>query len=102
MIIISVIANEATRTAERSCRYTATATIGGKTYTAMSRQGSANELARLLIDSGFADDSVEVRYHGTAGSMSGSLYKLAKYTFSEGRETPLHRIVCRDLTRAAA
>ena len=41
----------------------------GRTYTARSRHGAANALARQLVAAGLADRSMVIRYHGLAGTM---------------------------------
>jgi hypothetical protein len=80
--------------------------IGGKTYSATSRHGAPQALARVLVAAGIADQPVEVRSEVCvldAGKemrteeLRGcityrSLHAMAKWTFTEGAATPLHRV----------
>jgi hypothetical protein len=38
-------------------------TVEGRTYTARSRHGAANELARQLVAAGLADRPMVIRHH---------------------------------------
>jgi hypothetical protein len=72
--------------------YAAETDIAGKRYGSTSRHGAPNALARVLVEAGIADDTVEVRYAGVAGCMSyRSLHAIARFTYSEGN-TPLRRV----------
>ena len=44
--------------------------VEGRTYTARSRHGPANQLARQLVAAGFPDRSMVIRYRGLAGTMT--------------------------------
>ena len=84
--------------------------IDGKTYSATSRHGGPQAPARVLIAAGIADQPVEVRSEVCVfdnGAEMGteelrgcvryrSLYGLAKWTFTEGAATPLHRVRFQD------
>jgi hypothetical protein len=84
----------------------ATAEIDGKSYFAVSRHGAPQALARVLVAAGIADQPVEVRSEVCvidAGKemrteeLRGcityrSLHAMAKWTFTEGAATPLHRV----------
>jgi hypothetical protein len=48
----------------------AEATVEGRTYTARSRHGPANELARQLVAAGLVDRPMVIRYHGLAGTLT--------------------------------
>ncbi|HJZ15004.1 MAG TPA: hypothetical protein VJ251_06090 [Stellaceae bacterium] len=53
--------DEATRTSNSACVWTAEATVESRIYTARSRHGPANQLARQLVAAGFPDRR-RVRY----------------------------------------
>ena len=74
--------DEATRTSNSACVWTAEAMVEGRTYTARSRHGPANQLARQLVAAGFPDRSMVIRYRGLAGTMTyRSLHAAATWTF---------------------
>jgi hypothetical protein len=76
----------------------AVATTAGQTYSARSRHGAPNALARVLVAAGVEDDRVEVRYLGTAGCMSyRSLHAMAGWTFAES-DAPLRRVRYREFS----
>jgi hypothetical protein len=54
---------EATRTPNSACVWIAEVTVEGRTYTARSRHGAANELARQLVAAGLADRPMVIRHH---------------------------------------
>jgi hypothetical protein len=88
--------DEATRTSNSACVWTAEAMVEGRTYTARSRHGPANQLARQLVAAGFPDRSMVIRYRGLAGTMTyRSLHAAATWTFSEG-ERRLRRVRYRE------
>jgi ferredoxin len=67
--------------------------INGKTYTATSRHGAPMALARVLIAAAIPDQPVEVRSEERPGCVRyRSLYEMAKWTFTEGTSTLLHRV----------
>jgi hypothetical protein len=84
----------------------ATAEIDGKSYFAVSRRGVPQALARMLVAANVTDQPVEVRSEVCvldAGKemrteeLRGcityrSLHAMAKWTFTEGAATPLHRV----------
>jgi hypothetical protein len=84
----------------------ATAEIDGKSYFAVSRRGVPQAIARMLVAAGIADQPVEVRSEVCVldagkemrteelrGSITyRSLHAMAKWTFTEGAATPLHRV----------
>lgn len=97
MITIHIVPDEATRTKERTCEYVASAEINGRTYHARSRYSAANEMARVLMAEGIRDSRVRVTYDRLAGYTEyPSLHAMSRYTYSEGRTSPVHRIVWRD------
>ena len=90
-IVVTCRADEATRTPNSSCIWIAEATVEGRTYTARSRHGAPNELARRLVVAGIADRPMMIRYHGLAGAMTYPSFRAAAaWTFSEG-DRPLRR-----------
>jgi hypothetical protein len=66
--------------------------VDGRTYTARSRHGAANELARQLVAAGFVDRPMVIHYHGVAGTMTWRSFHAAEtWTYSEG-DQPLRRV----------
>jgi hypothetical protein len=87
---------EATRAPNSACFWIAEATVEGRTYTARSRHGPANELARQLVAAGLPDRPMVIRYLGLAGTMIyRSFHAAATWTFSEGERT-LRRVRYRE------
>lgn len=83
--------DEASRTPSMGCAWVATCEIAGRRFTARSRHGAPNALARQLVEAGIADHPVEVREIGRPGAMRyRSLHKMAGYTYTEGNH-PLKR-----------
>jgi hypothetical protein len=81
---------EGSRTS-KGIAWEATATLTGRSYSARSRHGAPNALARELVATSIPDSPVTVRYAGTAGCMTWrSLHRMAGCTYSEGN-APLHR-----------
>jgi hypothetical protein len=84
---------ENTRTPERSSIFEAECEVDGRHYSARSRHGAPNELARLLVSAGVADQPVEVHHVGIKGCLSWrSLHEMALWTFAEGPGVPLRRV----------
>src|ERR1700730_14630712 len=69
-IAVTTWPDEATRTSNSACVGIAEATFEGRTYTARSRHGPANQLARQLIAAGLPDRPRVIRYRGLAGTMT--------------------------------
>jgi hypothetical protein len=60
-------------------------TVESRNYTARSRHGPANQLARQLVAAGFPDRPMVIRYRGLAGTMTyRSFHAAATWNFSEG------------------
>ena len=98
MIPIAVMTwpDEAARTSNSACAWIAEATVEGRTYTARSRHGPANELARQLVAAGLPDRPMVIRCLGLAGTMTyRSFHAAARWTFSEGERT-LRRVRYRE------
>jgi hypothetical protein len=88
--------DEATRTPNSACAWVAEAMVDGRTYTARSRHGAANELARQLLAAGLPDRPMTIYYRGLAGTMTyRSFHAAATWTFSEG-DRPLRRVRYRE------
>jgi hypothetical protein len=84
---------ESTRTPERSCFYEAECEVDGRRYSARSRHGAPNELARVLVSTGVPDQPVEVRQVGIKGCLScHSLHEMALWTNEESAKVPLRRV----------
>src|SRR5215813_6055039 len=62
---------EATRTANKSCKWQAEAIVKGRAYTATSRMAPANDIARQLVADGFPDAPMQVYAVGLKGCLSG-------------------------------
>lgn len=84
---------EDTRTPERSCVYAAECKVDGRRYSAKSRHGAANELARVLVSAGVPDQPVEIRQVGIKGCATyRSLQELASWAYEESATVPLRRV----------
>jgi hypothetical protein len=84
---------EETPTPERSCVYEAECEVDGRRYSARSRHGAANELARVLVSAGVPDQPVEIRQAGIKGCMTWhSLHELARWTYHESATVTLRRV----------
>jgi hypothetical protein len=84
--------DERTRTPNSACAWVAEATVDGRTYTARSRHGATNELARQLVAAGIIDRPMMIHYRGLAGTMTWrSFHAAATWTYSEG-DQPLRRV----------
>jgi hypothetical protein len=84
---------ESTRTPEKSCFYEAECNVDGWRYSARSRHGAPNELARVLVSAGVADQPVEVRQVGIKGYISyRSLHEMARWIYQESAKVPLRRV----------
>jgi hypothetical protein len=95
-IAVTTWPDEATRTSNSACVWTAEAMVEGRTYTAQSRHGPANQLARQLVAAGLPDRPMVIRYRGQEGTMTyRSFHAAATWTFSEG-ERRLRRVRYRE------
>jgi hypothetical protein len=95
-ITVTCWPNEATRTPNSACAWVAEAVVDGQTYTARSRHGAPNELARQLVAAGIADRPMVIGYRGRAGTMTWrSFHAAATWTYSEG-DQPLRRVRYRE------
>ena len=84
---------EGTRTSGKSCIFEAECEVDGQRYSARSRHGAPNELARVLVSAGVADQPVEVRQVGVKGYISYcALHELARWTYQESTTVPLRRV----------
>jgi hypothetical protein len=83
---------EDTRTPERSCVYEAECEVEGRRYSARSRHGAPNELARVLVSAGVADQPVEIRQAGIKGCVTYSLHELARWTYVGSATAPVRRV----------
>jgi hypothetical protein len=71
----------------------ASAEIDGRSYSAVSRHGAPQALARVLVAADVQDQLVEGRSEQLRGCLRyRSLHAMAKWTFTEGAATPLHRV----------
>jgi hypothetical protein len=99
-IDVSLRADEASRTSDRGCKWTARATLSdGRQFEARSRTGAVYELARVLVAAAVGDYSLVVRQASPplTGQLSyRSFRELAEFTLVEGSTTPLHRARWRD------
>ena len=84
---------EGTRTPGKSSIFEAECEVDGRRYSARSRHGAPNELARLLVSVGIADQPVEVSHAGIRGCITyRSLHDLARWTYQESAKVPLRRV----------
>jgi hypothetical protein len=95
-ITVTTWPDEARRTPNSACAWVAEATVDGRTYTARSRHGAPNELARQFVAAEITDRPMVIRYRGLAGTMTyRSFHAAATWTFSEG-DQPLQRVRYRE------
>src|ERR1700731_57200 len=85
--------DEATRTSNSASLWIAEATVEGRTYTARSRHGPANQLARQLVAAGFPDRPMVLHYHELAGTMTSLVPSRGREPATPrfGPEPPRHR-----------
>jgi hypothetical protein len=101
MILITTYPDEASKTQDNVCHWVAETEIDGIFYQCKSRHGATNELARILINAGIPDTSIETRIGDIADLGWGrpgmrllshpSFHIAAKFTYSEGKTASLHR-----------
>jgi hypothetical protein len=77
------------RTPERSCLYEAEGEVDGRRYSARSRHGAPNELARALVLAGVSDRPVEVCQAGVKGGLT--YRSLHEFTCEESATVPLRQ-----------
>jgi hypothetical protein len=95
-ITVTTWPDESTRTPNSGCAWIAEATAEGRVYTARSRHGAPNELARQLVAAGLADRPMVIHYAGLAGTLAyASFHTAASWTFNEG-DRPLRRVRYRE------
>lgn len=93
LLVIVQHPDEASRTPGKSCRWIAGTMIGDQTYTAASRSGAPNELARVLVLAGAPDMPVRVETAELRGYMTyRSLHDMARWSYEESATVPLRRI----------
>jgi hypothetical protein len=84
---------EDTRTPSKSCFYQAVCEIDGVSYSARSRYGASNELARVLVAAGIPDRPMVVVQKGLKGDLTyPSFHEAAKWTYQETETIPLRRV----------
>jgi len=66
-IVVHQRAIEASRSADKSCRWVAETIVYGRTYTATSRMAPANDLARQLVTDGVPDAPMQIYSAGLKG-----------------------------------
>jgi hypothetical protein len=69
-ILVKAYPLEATRTPDGPCDWVAETMIDGQSFSARSKHGAPNELARQLVAAGIPDASMEIAYAGLRGTMS--------------------------------
>jgi len=86
---------EATRSANKSCKWLAEAIVNGRTYTATSRMAPANDIARQIVADGVPDAPMRVYTAGLKGALVWrSFHKAAGYTIEETTTKPVHMARC--------
>jgi hypothetical protein len=93
MINVVTWAQEDTRTARGSLWIAECALEDGRVFTARSRSGALNELARQLVEAGVPDAPMQVydTRRGLKTLSCRSFHAAAQWTFTEGNR-PLQRI----------
>jgi hypothetical protein len=99
MIVVTLRPLRGTRTPERSCRWLAETVTGGKRFEAIRRNGSAYELARVLVAAGIEDQPVEVRQEGLrdCALRLGSLCRMAQFEIRESATEPVKLVRYREI-----
>jgi hypothetical protein len=93
MIRVHLWPLEETRTAAKGCAYMAACEIDGVPYSARSRHGAPNELARVLAAAGIPDQPMAVTHRGLKGEMTcRSFHEAARWTYRESVTEPLRRV----------
>ena len=95
MITISQQIEPGTRSREKGPFWLASTMIDGQVYTARSRNGAPNALARKLVEAGIADQPYQImseRDPERAGVRGRSFMALCGWTYTEGATSPLRRI----------
>jgi hypothetical protein len=94
MIEVSTWPQEETRTPDRACYWVAETTLeNGRYFTARSRNGAPNELARLLAAAGIPDQPMQTYdQRGVKALYYKSFYGAAKWTYEESAHVPLRRV----------
>jgi len=94
---------EATRAANKSCKWHAEAIVNGRTYTATSRMAPANDIARQLVADGVPDAPMHIYTARLKGALVWrSFHKAAGFTTEETMTKPVHRVRWRDPAAEAA
>ena len=81
---------EATRSANKSCKWVAEAIVKGRTYTAISRMAAANDIARQLVADGIPDEPMQVYTAGLKGCLVWpSFHRAAERNIEENSQVPV-------------
>ena len=102
-IIVTVRGDEASRSPDRPCYWTAEATVAGQRYTARARYGVAGALARVLVAAGLPDAPLHVLSNLDPNRVAlryAAFHAEARMTIKEGPTTPISRGRWLDLTEA--
>jgi hypothetical protein len=92
-IIVYQRPEEGSRTPSKPCAWIEETTINGRNFTARSRYGATNELARQLVAAGVPDGSMSVYTASLRGfAIIRSFYRAAQWTYEETATVPLHRV----------
>jgi hypothetical protein len=79
-----------TQSAKKGCSWVAEAIVNGISYSARSRHGAPQELARTLVAAGIPDAPMQVTTAGLRGETTyRSFYAAADRTIEENAKTPL-------------
>src|SRR5262249_33119459 len=92
VIVVNVKPLEGTRTPNSGLVWEAECKVAGKVYTARSRHGAPNALARGLGKARLPHDEMVFYYSALAGRVRyASFHRLGAVTYSEGVSTVLHK-----------
>jgi hypothetical protein len=84
---------ESTRTKAKACVYEAECQFHGRSYSARSRRGAPNALARVLVAAGAPDQTVEIYQVRMKGSITyTSLHEMARWAYQESATVSLRRV----------
>jgi hypothetical protein len=92
MLTVTMTPDESARSPNSSCYWIASTTLDdGRRFSARSKHGASNELARTLVSAGVPDQPMQTYEGKMKGIYYPSFHEAAKWTYEEGNR-PLHRV----------